>query len=62
VAKEQRFGQVGRYGGAIDGQERSFGSGAPKVNRPGDEFFAGATFAEEQHAGFVQGLDLANLF
>ena len=44
-AFEQRFGERG----AVHGDERVLAAAAAEVDRPGDDFLAGAVFAEDQH-------------
>ena len=51
VAKQFRFQKAGRNGSAIDFDESALAARAQIVNGAGDEFLAGAGFAEDQHGG-----------
>ena len=51
MAEQFAFDQVFRQRTAIDGHHRLGGAMALSVQRAGDQFLAGAGFAEDQHAG-----------
>ena len=51
VAEEFAFDEVLRQGSAVHGHERHVGPRADFMNPAGDQFLAGAGFAEDQHAG-----------
>ena len=50
---------VGRDGAAVHGDEGTTAARARLVDRAGDDFLAGARFAEDEDAGLVAG-DLGN--
>ena len=55
VAEQLAFDEVGGDGGAVDLDEGSVGAGAAFVNACCDEFFAGATLAEDQNPALGRG-------
>ncbi len=55
VAEELAFDELGGDGGAVDLDERAGREGAELVEVRGEQFFAGAGFADEQHAGVGAG-------
>ncbi len=59
VAEELAFEEAGGDGGAIHFDEGIGGAATEAVNGAGDEFFAGAGFAEEEDGG-VAGSDFAD--
>ena len=60
MAEQLALGQVFGEGAAIDGDEGHVGALALLPEHPGDEFLAGARFAEDQHGNVVRG-DLGDL-
>jgi hypothetical protein len=61
VAEEERFGEILRDRGAIDGEEGGLATRAAVVDSPGDEFLAGATLADDEHGGTGQAVQFANV-
>ena len=51
VAEKLGFEQAGGNGGAVDPDESAFAARAEIVNGAGDDFLAGAGFAEDQDGG-----------
>ncbi len=51
MAEKLGFEQAGGNGGAIDFDEGAFAARTEIVNGAGDEFFAGAGFAEDEDGG-----------
>jgi hypothetical protein len=60
VAEQLALEQVRGDRGAVEGDERALGAGAPAVDRAGEALLAGAGLAEDQHRGVGRG-DLAGL-
>jgi hypothetical protein len=55
VPEQLALQQVFRDGGAVQGQERPVGAAGVLVDRPGDEFLAGAALAGNQHRHVLPG-------
>ena len=60
VAEELALVKLAGDGGAVDADERALGAAAETVDFAGDEFLAGAGFAEDEHGG-VGGRDQLDL-
>ena len=58
VAEEFTFEKAGGDGGAVECNEREISAGAEAMDGAGDEFLAGAGFAEDENGGVCWGDDL----